>query len=82
MSPLPLSPLTLDAVQAAAIRTARHRPDVNPVLDELVMQLGKVAEAGQALVDVDAHRGDPLVGALLDLAALALRWVEDLEESR
>ena len=78
MTRLPLSPLTLEAVQGAAIRTAHLHPELDqPTVATLVQQLGKVAEATGPLVDANAD--DPLVGSLLDLAAQALRWVEWIE---
>lgn len=77
MTRLPLSQLTLDAVQAAAIRTAHLHPEAEPDVSALLVQLAKVAEAAPVLLD--ARETDPLVTGLLNLAALALRWVEEIE---
>lgn len=75
---LPLSRLTLEAVQGAAIRADMLSPGQDePTMATLAQHLGRVAEHSGVLVD--ARAADPLVGALLDLAAHALRWVEQIE---
>lgn len=81
MTRLPLSPLTLDAVQAAAIRTGLLYPDIHfDKLDvaALVEQLGRVGVA--ARIATASGEGSGLVGALLDLAGMALLWVEQIED--
>ena len=80
MNRLPLDQLTLDAVQAAAIRAGLLHPDIHhDKLDvaALAEQLGRVGVT--ARIASAAGETSGLVGALLDLAALALLWVEQIE---
>jgi hypothetical protein len=82
---LPLSRLTLDAVQAEAI-TARMKhggksltnPDM-PAVEKLAALVEEVGEVGRAMT-YDGDQGVvPLVRELLQVAAVALSWVEALD---
>lgn len=85
MSKLPLSPLTLDAVQAEAISAyAKHgsmsllnpNTPVHLKLAALMEEVGEVAH--ELTYDVEDNK-DKLVKELLQVAAVALSWVECLE---
>jgi len=82
---LPLSPLTLDAIQAEAIRShLKHKENslLNPdmhwslKLSALMEEVGEVAH--ELTYDVEDNK-DNLVKELLQVASLAATWVESLE---
>jgi hypothetical protein len=82
-----LSPLTLDAVQAEALRAhLKHKDKGGSLLDPAMPDLRKLAalveecgEVGRALT-YDGDRGrDHLVKELIQVASVALTWVEALE---
>jgi hypothetical protein len=82
---LPLSQLTLDAVQATAYNArmkhgekALTNPDM-PAGEKLAVLVEEVGEVGRAMT-YDADQGVvPLVHELLQVAAVALSWVEALD---
>jgi hypothetical protein len=78
---MPISHETLAAIEAAGVRVTLLHPDRHhDRLDVavLVEQLGRVAGAARIAGAHDESSG--LVGALLDLAALAALWVEQIED--
>ncbi len=83
-SPLVLSALTLDAVQAEATRAhLKHGPKslVNPAVpavEKLAALVEEVGEVGQCLTYDQDHAGT-LVKELLQVASVALSWVESIE---
>lgn len=80
MNRMLLDQLTLDAVQAAAIRTSLRHPDTHfDKLDvaTLAEHLGRVGVSARIATAGGETSG--LTGALLDLAAVALLWVEQIE---
>lgn len=88
MRKLPLSPLTLDAVQAEAIRAHLKHGDnslLNPnlhwslKLSSLMEEVGEVAH--ELTYDVEDNKND-LVKELLQVASVALCWVESLEGNK
>lgn len=81
---LPLSPLTLDAVQAEALRAhLKHgpksllNPDMPPI-EKLAALVEEVGEVGRALT-YDQDHSEGLVKELIQVASVALTWVESIE---
>jgi hypothetical protein len=99
MTKLPLSALTLDAVQAEAVRAhLKHGPmsllnpempwsyklaalmeEVGEVARELTYDGGGYLNGPRPLGPSDAERRDCLVKELIQVASVALTWVESLE---
>lgn len=82
---LPLSPLTLDAVQAEALRAhLKHGPNslLSPTAtpaQKLAALVEEVGEVGRAMT-YDGDEGPAhLVKELIQVASVALSWVESLE---
>lgn len=81
---LPLSPLTIDAVQAESLRAhLKHgvhsmlNPNT-PVLEKLAALVEECGEVGRALT-YDEGDSVHLVKELIQVACIALSWVEALE---
>lgn len=82
---LPLSPLTLDAVQAEAVRAhLKHGANsmLNPDLPwwlKLAALVEEVGEVAHELTYDQSGDRDKLVKELIQVASVALTWVESLE---
>ncbi|HZM82925.1 MAG TPA: hypothetical protein VFC19_44990 [Candidatus Limnocylindrales bacterium] len=85
---LPLSALTLDAVNAEALRAHLKHGDKSllnpkmPAVEKLAALVEEVGEVGRALSDDHGHDRDHLVTELVQVASVALTWVESLEGQR
>lgn len=80
-----LSPLTLDAVRAEALRAhIKHgpksllNPDM-PVVEKLAALVEECGEVGRALTYDGDEGKDHLVKELIQVASVALTWVESIE---
>lgn len=85
---LPLSPLTLDAVQAEALRAdLKHgeksllNPDM-PVAEKLAALGEEFGEVCRALTYDEGGDKTQLVKELIQTASVCLSWVESLEGGR
>lgn len=88
MSPL-LSPLTIDAVQAEALRAhLKHGNQslLNPDMPSVLKLAALIEEVGEAAAELtyDKEGIDPnrFVVELIQVASVALSWVESLEGAR
>jgi len=85
---LPLSPLTLDAVQAEALRAHLKHGDrslLNPEMPWDLKLAALMVEVGEVAHELTYDQPDDkakLVKELLQVASVALTWVESLEGVR
>lgn len=82
---LSLSPLTLDAVQAESLRAHLKHGDkslLNPdmsMVEKLAALVEEVGEVARALTYDARTDQDHLVKELIQVASVALTWVESIE---